>query len=46
MIREGAFEDLTQFNIFNFTNALQARDIESLKNHNKSYIDIFFHHQF
>lgn len=31
MIREGAFEDLTQFNIFNFTNALQARDIESLK---------------
>lgn len=32
MIREGAFEDLTQFNIFNFTNALQARDIESLKN--------------
>lgn len=40
MIREGAFEDLTQFNIFNFTNALQSRDIESLKNLLKSSLEI------
>lgn len=40
MIREGAFDDLTQFNIFNFTNAIQARDIEALKNLLRSSLEL------
>ncbi len=31
MIHEGAFVDLSSFNVFNITNAVTSRDIESLK---------------
>ena len=40
MRSEGAFDDLTQFNIFNFTNALQARDLKSIKDILSSTLDI------
>ena len=30
MIQEGAFSDLTKYNIFNLTNAIQARDLNEI----------------